>query len=320
VERLTSRTARAALLALALVLSGMAATSPPQAAPGVKVADAPWSLPAPVAREVVVASGARFTVVGGLDASGASTPAVFDVDPASGASKPVGALALGVHDAAGVRVGRRVVVVGGGTGETGTADVQSIAADGVGATIGALPAPRADLVAARVGNATYVLGGADGDVMAPDILRTTDGTTFTRVGTLPVPVRYPALAVVGTAIYLFGGVSNSARGTDTTAVQRFDTKRGVVDTVAQLPASLSHASAVVLGGHVFVLGGYADDTRLSDQIVRFDPATGASVAVGTLPAPVSDAAAVVVRGRGYLVGGEGADRAPRATVTVLTPR
>jgi N-acetylneuraminic acid mutarotase len=155
--------------------------------------------------------------------------------------------------------------------------------------------------------------------MAPDILRTTDGVTFTRVGTLPVPVRYPAVAVVGTAVYLFGGVSNSARGIDTPAVQRFDTERGVVDTVAQLPTSLSHASAVVLRGRVFLLGGYVDNSTLSNQIVRFDPATGSSTAVGTLPAPVSDAAAVVVGGRGYLVGGEGADRTPRATVTVLTP-
>jgi hypothetical protein len=35
---------------------------------------------------------------------------------------------------------------------------------------------------------------------------------------------------------------------------------------------------------------------------------------------VSDAASVVVGGRGYLVGGQGTDRAPRATVTVLTAR
>jgi hypothetical protein len=33
---------------------------------------------------------------------------------------------------------------------------------------------------------------------------------------------------------------------------------------------------------------------------------------------VSDAAAVVVDGRGYLVGGEGADRVPRAAVTIVT--
>jgi hypothetical protein len=321
VERLIRRLGAIAL-AVAVVLGCVAATSTTtsRSAPTVQARDAAWSLPAPVAREVVVASGARFTVAGGLDATGASTASVVEIDPATGASKPAGMLGLGVHDAAGVRVGKRVTVFGGGTGEAGTADVQTVLANGIGATTGTLPSPRADLVAARVGNASYVFGGANGDAVQPDILRTTDGVTFTRVGTLPVPVRYPALAVVGTAIYLFGGVSNSARGIDTPAVQRFDTRRGVVDTVAQLPTSLSHASAVVLRGHVFLLGGYVENTRLSDQILRFDPATGTSTAVGTLPAVVSDAAAVVVGGRGYLVGGEGADRAPRATVTVITPR
>lgn len=320
-ERLTRRTLGAVVLVLTAILGGIAATTTTtRPAPTVRAVDATWALPAPIAREVVVTSGTHFSVVGGLDATDASTPAVVDVDPRSGTAKSSGALALGVHDAAGVRTGRRILVFGGGTGEAGTADVQAVAATGTASIIGALPEPRADLVAARVGNATYVFGGANGDAILPDILRTTDGITFTRVGTLPVPVRYPAVAVVGTAIYLFGGVSNSARGIDTPAVQRFDTKRGVVDTVAQLPTSLSHASAVTLRGHVFVLGGYVDNSRLSDQILRFDPATGVSTAVGALPAAVSDGAAVVVGGRGYLVGGQGTDRAPRATVTVITPK
>jgi N-acetylneuraminic acid mutarotase len=312
---------RAVVLALAIVATatGLAATTPKSPAPTVKVADATWSLPSPVAREVAVASGSRFTVVGGLDAAGTSTGAVLTVDPSTGSSKSAGSLGLAVHDAAGVGVGARILVFGGGTGEAGTPDVQAVASAGSTRVVGTLPEPRADLVAARVGKATYVVAGANGDAMLPDILRTTDGVAFTRVATLPVPVRYPAIAVVGTAIYLFGGVSNSAQGTDTAAVQRFDTRRDVVDTVAQLPTSLSHASAVVLRGHVFVLGGYVDNSRLSDQVLRFDPATATSTVVGSLPAPVSDGAAVVVRGRGYLVGGQGSNRAPRATVTVLTP-
>ena len=84
---------------------------------------------------------------------------------------------------------------------------------------------------------------------------------------------------------------------------------------------MSHASAVVLRGHVFVLGGYVDNSRLSDQILRFDPATGTSDRGGhAARRRCPTRAAVVVGGRGYLVGGQGADRAPRATVTVLTPR
>ena len=41
-------------------------------------------------------------------------------------------------------------------------------------------------------------------------------------GTLSQPARYPALAVVNGSIYLFGGVT-SAGGSDTTAIQRYNT-------------------------------------------------------------------------------------------------
>jgi Kelch motif len=295
----------------------VAATTAPIA--GVRAATAPWSLPAPVAREVVVASGKEFSVVGGLDATKFSTASIVSVDPATGASREVGTLSEAVHDAAGVRSGGQILVFGGGgPSENGTADVQAVSAAGATTLIGTLPAPRSDHVAVRVGTTTYVLGGYDGAAIVPEVLATTDGVTFTKAGSLPVPVRYPAVAVVGKAIYLFGGVSNSEAGVDTSTVQRFDTASGAIDTVATLPTSLSHAGAIVLGGQVYLLGGYVDNTRLSDQILRFDPATGATTSVGTLPAPVSDGAAVVIGKQGYLVGGQGVDRSPLATVTVLS--
>jgi N-acetylneuraminic acid mutarotase len=66
------------------------------------------------------------------------------------------------------------------------------------------------------------------------------------------------------------------------------------------------------------LGGYVDNTKLSNQILRFDPASGTATPVGTLPTPRSDAAAVVIGDRGYLVGGQSTDRAPMSAVTILS--
>ena len=295
-----------------------AATATTAAVGSIQVVNAPWTLPAPVAREVVVATGKEFTVVGGLDATKFSTASIVTVNPATGAARATGALAVAVHDAAAVRSGDRILVFGGGgPSENGTSDVQAVPSKGATTVIGALPGPRSDHVAARLGRTTYVFGGYDGAGMVPEVLATTDGVTFTKVGNLPVPVRYPAVAAVGNAIYLFGGVSNSQAGIDTSTVQRLDVATGAIDTVATLPGSLSHASAIVLGGQVFLLGGYVDNTELSGQILRFDPATGATTNVGALPAPVSDAAAVVIGKRGYLVGGQGTERAPLATVTVI---
>jgi N-acetylneuraminic acid mutarotase len=276
-------------------------------------------LAAPVAREVVVSDGTVFTIAGGLDATKFSTAAVVTVDPSTGSSRPAGTLLAAVHDAAGARVGTRTLVFGGGgSTENGSTDVQAVPATGATSVVGKLPLGRSDHVAAEVGGKVYVLGGYDGANIVPDVLSTTDGSSFTKVGVLPVPVRYPAVAAVGKAVYLFGGVMNSAAGLDTNAVQRLDTATGAITTVAHLPASLSHASAVVLGGRVYLLGGYVDNTKLSNQILQFEPATGTTTAVGTLPVPLSDAAAVVIDGRGYLVGGQSTDRAPVATVVIVS--
>jgi N-acetylneuraminic acid mutarotase len=301
----------------------IAVTPPPTSVASVSIAHvavAPWKLAAPVAREVVVTDGQKLTVVGGLDATKFSTAAIVRVDPTTGASQPAGTLGEAVHDAAGVQLGNRILVFGGGgPSENGTPDVQSLSANAATTTvIGKLPHSRSDHVAVTVGATVYVLGGYDGTSIVADVVSTTDGVSFTKIGVLPVPVRYPAVAVIGQSIYLFGGVSDSRAGIDTTAVQRLDTATGTIEVVAQLPTPLSHASAVVLANRIFVLGGYINNTKLSDQILRFDPTSATTVAAGHLPAPISDAAATVIHDHAYLIGGQGTDRAPLATVTVIT--
>jgi N-acetylneuraminic acid mutarotase len=278
-----------------------------------------WALPAPVAREVVVTSGRELIVLGGLDATKFSTAAVVRVDTTTGASQSGGTLAEAVHDAAGVRLGDAILVFGGGgPSENGTSDVQSVPTNGATTVLGKLPQPRSDHVAVAIAGKAYVLGGYDGHNIVADVVSTDDGKSFTNVAVLPVPVRYPAVAVVGKMIYLFGGVKDSQAGVDTSAVQRVDTTSGKIDVVAQLPTSLSHASAMVLDGQVFVAGGYINNTQLSDQILRFDPRSATTAIAGHLPAPISDAASAVIANRGLLVGGQGTDRAPVASVTAIS--
>jgi N-acetylneuraminic acid mutarotase len=284
----------------------------------VSIAPAGWTLPAPVAREVVVTNGRELVVFGGLDATKFSTAAVVRVDVTTGTSRPAGMLTEAVHDAAGAQLGNTVLVLGGGgSSENGIADVQSISANGATTVDAKLPQPRSDAVAISVGGKVYVLGGYDGHNIIADVLSTADGRSFTNVGALPIPVRYPAVAAVGKMIYLFGGVMNSQAGVDTSAVQRLDTASGKIDVVAHLPTSLSHANAMVLNGQVFVAGGYINNAQLSDQILRFDPASASTAVAGHLPTPISDAAAAVIANRGFLVGGQGPDRAPVASVTTI---
>jgi N-acetylneuraminic acid mutarotase len=254
-------------------------------------------------------------VVGGLDAAKQTTGTIVRVDPSSGRSQPAGSLAQPVHDAAGAAVKGTYLVVGGGTGEEGSAAVQSFGTGAAGTVVGNLPAPRSDHVAVELDGKVYVVGGFDGRQIIRDVLVSDDGMRYRALGALAEPVRYPAVAAAGGAVYVFGGVA-TASGGDTRSIQKIDPASGQVTVVGQLPATLSHANAVVLGDQAFLLGGFVGNT-VTAQVLRFDPRTASVSDAGSLPAPVSDGAIATVGDTAYLVGGQGTDRAPVASVVML---
>jgi hypothetical protein len=292
-------------------------TAPPRIAAAV-VADAGWQLPSARDREVALTDGTTVWLLGGRDPAKASRTSVLQIDPTTGASMSVGDLGIGVHDAAGARLGGRLVVFGGGNSAT-VATIQVFTPEAGGSVIGDLPQARSDLVSVSVGDTAYVLGGFDGATFTPDVIATTDGTSFTTVSSLPVPVRYPAVAALNGKLYVFGGVLaggfESATG-DSFSVQEIDLASGQARVLAELPHTLSHATAVTVGGEIFVLGGRLDGA-VSPQVWHFDRSAHTLVAAGELPVAVSDSAAVVVNGVAYLLGGESAADEPVASVATL---
>jgi Kelch motif len=302
--------------------STTASTAPTSSAPAttraggaLSITAASWKLPSPSYREVVLTDGHVLFVVGGLDAAKQTTGNVVRVDPSTGSAQPDGSLAQPVHDAAGGVVKGTYLVVGGGTGEEGSAAVQSFGAGAPGRVVGNLPGPRSDHAAVELDGKVYVVGGFDGHQILRDVLVSDDGTHYRALGALAEPVRYPAVAAAGGAIYVFGGVVNASGG-DTRSIQKIDPAGGQVTVVGQLPATLSHATAIAFGDQVLVLGGFVSN-QVTAQVLRFDPRTSAVTNQGSLPAPVSDGAAATVGDTAYLVGGQGTDRAPVAAVETL---
>ncbi|HET6811730.1 MAG TPA: hypothetical protein VFH50_12040 [Acidimicrobiales bacterium] len=280
---------------------------------------ASWHLGAGVSRAVVCTQGTSLLVLGGLATGDTSTDAVWTVDPAAGTARRSGHLARAVHDAAGSCTSGGALVFGGGAAST-VGTVQRWSPVGT-RLLGQLPQPRSDLAAAALGGRVYVVGGFDGTEMTAPILATSDGTGFSVVGTLPVPVRYPAVAAAAGAIWVIGGQlgtgESSSTGGQTDAIQRFDPATGRTVVIGHLPEPLGHASALALGGRLFVAGGRVGTTA-SDRIWAVDTRSGQVRAAGTLPGPVSDAGAAVVGTTGWLVGGElSGPTAPLDTVVEL---
>lgn len=299
--------------------SGGSSSSSDPAQPRVLVSRlAPKQLPAPISGETAVILRGGTLIIGGLDAGEASVSGVFRLDR-TGTLRPAGSLSGPLHDAAATTLGNRVLVLGGGTA-TSTDTVQALpvsAAAGQPATaavVGHLPAVRSDLSAVTIGSTAYVLGGYDGTTPDPAVLATADGSTFEQVADLKVPARYLATAVVGERIFAFGGETASGAATD--AIQEIDPAQGTARVVGHLPQAVSHAAAVVLGGHVYVLGGEANGAA-TDRVWRFDPVTDKVVAAPSLPLAVSGAAAVGTGRSAYLLGGTGTGGEALASIVLL---
>lgn len=287
--------------------------APPPRPLKLHVKSASIQLPAPVSGETVVPEGKSILVIGGLDGSDVSVASVLRLDPGSGRTSLAGSLSQPLHDAAAAALPGGVLVFGGGSAAT-IDEVERLVPGGSGEVVGRLPVAASDLTAVTVGGRAYVLGGYDGQETVGAILQTRDGAHLKVVGQLPVAVRYPAVVADGPTIYAFGGEESS--GADSSAIQAFDTRTGRAMVVGHLAGTLAHASAIDLGGRIFILGGRLDGST-TDRILRFDPPHGTAVPVGHLPEAIQNAAATVLGGTGYLIGGLTAGESPVASIVTL---
>jgi N-acetylneuraminic acid mutarotase len=238
-------------------------------------------------------------VYGGFASTGSTTGAILGFDPAGGQLDALGALAVPVHDAAGVAVGGATLIFGGGSAVP-VSVVQRIDSSAVARVVGNLPAARADLSAVSIGNSAIVIGGGAFGVLDRQILATEDGVHFRVLATLLVGVRYAAVAETGGLIYVIGG---AGAADDRTEIQRIDPATGKVDVIGRMPQAISHASAIVTGGRILVVGGRSAG-KAQDAIWQVDVGTGTTHLAARLPQPVSDFAAAVIGGTGYVIGGE----------------
>lgn len=291
--------------------------------PAIESGVLPWHLAAPLSREVVVPGPptGSISVLGGLTTGNATTGSVVNLAVPAGTQTPAGALATPTHDAAVAVLGSKVLVFGGGV-QSSFATVQAYpltaaGASAAGQVVGQLPQPRSDADAVTIGRTAYVVGGYDGTVADPQVLSTTNGNSFHLVGSLPVPVRYPAVTALGRMIYVFGGQQIGGAAGPVNAIQRIDTVSGVIKVIGHLPQALLGASAVTLGGVVYVAGGTTGAFD-SGVIYAFDPVRGRMLVAGHLVTPLSNSAVATVAGTAWLVGGE-SGTTPTATVQMLKP-
>lgn len=272
-------------------------------------------LPAPLHDLTFITTPEGPLLIGGATRKGSPSGKVDQLTANGARVIPAGTLAQPVREAAAVNLYDETLVFGG-RGASTLDRVQSLIPGARAQTVAHMPSALSDPVAVNLDKvAAYLVGGVDGRTISADVLQSTDGRDFVRVGRLPMAVREAAVAgLPPQRIYVFGGELPDGR--PTSAIQEYDTATRRSAVVGRLPHPLSEASAVLLDGVIYLLGGRVRGAA-SDRIYRFDPERNRVLPAGRLPGPIRDAAATSYFGRAYLAGGLGRGGTPLDSVIAL---
>jgi hypothetical protein len=273
-----------------------------------QVTRAAYRLPAAISREVVLARGQDLLIIGGITQQLTTTGTIIQLNTVTGRATHAGQLASPAHDAAGAVLGGRAYLFGGGdAAELGA--VQALRHHGAAAVAGHLPGPRSDVSSVTLASTAYLVGGYDGTNWIGTVLATTNGRAFRKVATLPVPVRYAAVAGAGTRIWVFGGLTPAG---NSRVIQQVDLATGKAQVVGRMSVAMSAATAVTLGGRIFIAGGQVTKGGgalvPSRKVLAYDLVHHRVTTAGRLPVAVTNAAAAVVGGTAFLVGGNNGSR------------
>jgi len=172
---------------------------------------------------------------------------------------------------------------------------------------GSLPAAVQDAAGAPAGGgAVLLLGGLDSEeASVPDVLRVAEGAGV-KVASLPTPLHDACAAALADGVYLFGGGEQTSFSgilkVPPAALQPGASGSGAeAEQVGSLPTPASDVACAVIGGTVYVIGGYTGQEPLR-SIIAWRPGSSPRL-VASLPKPLRYASVGVVGGRILIAGG-----------------
>jgi N-acetylneuraminic acid mutarotase len=166
------------------------------------------------------------------------------------------------------------------------------------------PEPVLDAGSSVVENRLFMVGGKNsGGYLAAVRSYSAESDSWSSHAPLPtVPVENPAVVAHEGQLYLFGGSTAPFSGA-VSSVGRYDPATDVWTPLHPMPTPRGGATAQVLDGRIFVVGGM-DDTGFSlDTVEVYDPVTDSWSSAPPLLVRRDNPASAVVGGALYLFGG-----------------
>ena len=208
----------------------------------------------------------------------------------------------------------KIYAIGGFNGDDGTlnsADVYDPQSDSW-QPLAEMASARQEFAAATAGGKIYVIGGTESDDDTTAAVEAFDPLlgTWAEVASMSVARRLHAAAVVDGKIYVLGGYdagAGSGQGLD--SVEMYDPQTDSWQQKTSLPHAGSRHVAAVMGGKIYVSGGYRDGSEASTLLV-FDPQANTWMELASMGTARADHASAAIGGKLYVFGGfsNGAER------------
>jgi N-acetylneuraminic acid mutarotase len=168
---------------------------------------------------------------------------------------------------------------------------------------------------------TYSVGGLDhtlgGDPLKSGYVYDPGAASWSPIADLPAPRAGATGAFVNGTLYVTGGAyvpAHGQAGVLSATTYAYHPHSDSWSRVADLPEPLQNASAAVLEGKLYVVGGFKADTSVSAAVYRYDPASNTWSRIADYPTTVNSG------GCGGVVGGivcAGGDTEPDGHVHIL---
>jgi N-acetylneuraminic acid mutarotase len=304
------RALRAAVLVVAVAVSGCLGATVDSGAPVDQTASGSWTsrAPMPSARQEVAVAvlGDQIFVIGGFGDGAAPTPTVESYDVSTDTWQPRAPLPEPVHHAAAAVVGGRLYVVGGYTGgrmgwTRSAALFEYDPVRGTWITRAPMPTARGALAAVAMGNRLHALGGdADGVTGAHEVFDPA-ANRWHNAATMPTARDHLAAVTAAGRIWVVGG-RTSFFGTQYANVEIYDPATDSWRTGPPLPDARGGLAAAAINDRIYVFGGEAP-LRIFSSSEMYEAAGNRWIGKAAMPTPRHGIGAAVVAGRIYIPGG-----------------
>ena len=255
------------------------------------------ALPAPVEESAAATADAKFYVMGGFNAAGASLDSVYVFDGSAWQSGP--RLPLGLDHPSATGLNGQVYLAGGHSNGRPSARLLRLEGDHW-TDLAAMHYARGGHALVAAQGKLYAIGGNNTrSNVGPVEVFDPASNAWTVLSSLPVPRNHVSGFVVGTRACAAGG-----RSPNTARVDCIDTVDGSWSRLSDLPRATSGGGATAfLGGTVVMMGGEDAGESVMVDMLSFYSEGGGWSSEDTMQSPRHGFQLAVFQGRAWACGG-----------------